>query len=212
MPQSLASWELDLVLFCIAIRTKALSSRAFAFLGPPRHGLSLALPVWRCLDKILLTSLWPSPNWLTMTICFKPDLRSPITCHLTCMLMGWHLFGGILTNKCGGIISLCQVQGVCHKQLANWRFGRWHVAMDLCHFLSVQWTITITLWQKYSKISVLCADIGNYYNFHTGCPKIWLLWKYAKLLLRCVCFLGVGTYIALYTWGYHLIFSGYHLV
>ena len=44
MPHSLASWELDLVLFCIAIRAKTLSSREFAFLGPPMHGLSLALP------------------------------------------------------------------------------------------------------------------------------------------------------------------------
>ena len=53
--------------------------------------------VWRCLDKILPTSLWPSPNWLIMSTCFKPDHRSPIICHLTYMLMGWHLFGGILT-------------------------------------------------------------------------------------------------------------------
>ena len=142
--------------------------------------------VWRYLDKILPTLLWPSPNWFTMSICFKPYLRSPIICHLTYMVMVGSFFWWHTDNKCGRIISQCQVQVVFHKQLANWLFGRWHVAMDHRHFLSVQWTITIALWQKYSKIPVLCADIGNYYNFHTSCRKNWLLWKYAKLLLRCV--------------------------
>ena len=34
-------------------------------------------------------------------------------------------------NKCGRVISLCQVQRVCHKQLANWLFGRCRVHSHL---------------------------------------------------------------------------------
>ena len=67
-PHSLASWELDLVMFCIAIRARTLPCHAFVFLALPWRGLSLALPVWWCSDKILLTSLWPTPKWLPMSV------------------------------------------------------------------------------------------------------------------------------------------------